>query len=90
MDAMEFIREAKRMCNNLQCAQCKLQYRCTIGSFSEETLDVVEKWRKEHPIVTNGMKFKEVFGYDITDRFGATLNWGVVVNWLNKPWKGEE
>ena len=27
-----------------------------------EAIEVVEKWAKEHPIVTNAEKFKEVFG----------------------------
>lgn len=29
------------------------------------------QWSKEHPVVTNAMKFKEVFGYDFQDAFGA-------------------
>lgn len=29
-----------------------------------EAIDLVENWAKEHPIVTNAEKFKEVFGFE--------------------------
>ena len=33
--------------------------------------EVIMKWSKENPVVTNAMKFKEIFGYDFQDAFGA-------------------
>lgn len=38
---------------------------CCIGQVkfhAYEAIEIVEQWAKEHPIVTNAEKFKEVFG----------------------------
>lgn len=52
---------------------------CGIGQVKfhvYEAIEVVEKWAKEHPIVTNAMKFKEVFGVDY-DAMNSCINHGV-------------
>lgn len=37
------------------------------GPFNSfEYVVLVENWAKEHPIVTNADKFREVFGFDMT------------------------
>lgn len=61
-------------CNNCGAKDCEhkprvgqiVRYNCPLY-----VKDGDEKRAKEHPIVTNAMKFKEVFGYDFQDAFGA-------------------
>lgn len=33
---------------------------------TDKFIEIVEQWVKDNPIITNKMKFKEVFGYEIT------------------------
>lgn len=74
MDAVNFLKEKGRMCEAIhQCHKCPIssdnnQYGLTCIIFAEkhpeEAVDIVEQWSKEHPVVTNGEKFREVFGID--------------------------
>lgn len=66
MDAVEFLKECKRMCGEYDdCSGCQLKDMgfcfCSTrekGS-SEEAVAVVEKWSKEHPRKTILMDFME-------------------------------
>ena len=59
MDALEFLKEHKRMCNAYSrsyngCCDCPLVSHCSISSTASDddnkkTVDVVEQWSKEHP-----------------------------------------
>lgn len=52
-------------CVGIACGDCPL-YKKACGPFYVfEALELVEKWAKEHQILTNADKFKEVFGIDI-------------------------
>lgn len=75
MDAAEFIKQYARMCgmyNQMtKCPKCPIDAEnktegMTCGAFCkafpEKVVDLVAKWSKEHPIITNEMKFMEVFG----------------------------
>lgn len=71
MDAIVFLRELKRMCNSIECSECIIDEKsvekgCSCLKYAEdfpkETVDGVEQWSKEHPVITNGAKFEEVFG----------------------------
>ena len=73
MDAEKYIKENKRMCNSYDgCINCpfnrannnEMDYciDTTNSEIVKKQVEIVEKWSKEHPIVTNAMKFKEVFG----------------------------
>lgn len=47
-------------------------------TFPEETEQIVEQWVKEHPIVTNADKFREIFGIEIdTNANGDVLFYGL-------------
>lgn len=75
MDAVKFLKEKKRMCDRYYSNDCK---GCPLGpapenggyasceQFAEEDPDEVvvnvEQWSAEHPIITNAMKFEQVFG----------------------------
>ena len=70
MEALDFLKEAKRMCLAIGCcSDCQLGYGCVVDDVKkvpdrvlESNCLVVEQWSKEHPIITNAQKFKEVFG----------------------------
>lgn len=78
MDAIKFIKEKTRMCESFgtTCIGCPLYSVCKKGYLSrtkyecwmfiithaEQAVAIVEKWSNEHPIMTNKMKFEEVFG----------------------------
>lgn len=73
MEASKFIKESIRMCGNYHCDDCPaggFNSPCIADSTSladddvalEKYLAIVEKWSKEHPIITNEDKFKQVFG----------------------------
>ena len=76
MEALEFLKEYRRMCNLYEhCEGCPLSEKQCLAQrlqTDSEYLTVtseVEKWSKEHPIITNAQKFKEVFGFN-----GDTVN----------------
>lgn len=71
MDAVEYLKESNRMCGTCICADCpspvrdaRYYYTCLDFSLEhpEEAVRIVEEWSKNHPVMTNSMKFEEVFG----------------------------
>lgn len=76
MDAIEFLKEKDRMCKCYQkknCEGCPFEeseqgIHHVLCAFKldmwepEEYIDRVRAWRVEHPILTNRVKLKEVFG----------------------------
>lgn len=46
---------------------------------------VILHWDKEHPIKTNGIKFREVFGQPYEHLFEAN---GFIKQWLSQEYKG--
>lgn len=70
MEALEFLKEAKRKCSSTTCEVCHNEsyaVLCPLSEYPDEKLEKlvsgIEQWSEEHPIITNAMKFKEVFGY---------------------------
>lgn len=59
MDAVEFLREKKRMCNSYDsCSKCKLLGgKCNISEIEhdemKDAVSIVEEWSKGHPFKTN-------------------------------------
>lgn len=72
MDALEFLKEYCRMCDSVEsCSACPLSQTsydsaCDFAYMAKHAPETlvrrVEQWSKGHPIVTNAMKFEEVFG----------------------------
>lgn len=89
MEALDYFKEARRMCKSYpDCKGCPLInsacgfIRCIEGRSDAEMrceIKVVEQWSKEHPIITNALKFKEVFGFSLEDTFILPSE---VCNWL--------
>lgn len=68
MDALEFLRERKRMCNSYKgCGGCPLERgRCGLSTSmsdeeSEKNIATVEQWSKEHPRKTRQSLFLEQY-----------------------------
>lgn len=67
MDAVKFLKECNRICATVDCLDCPLhdEHICMHGieeGEEEKAVSIVEQWSKEHPVMTNRMKIKEVFG----------------------------
>lgn len=82
MEFKEFCRERKRMCKKAKyCDNCELGNDNNTNMFCEiycmnhpnKAEKIVSEWVKEHPIVTNRDKFKEVFGFDIDITAGGSI-----------------
>lgn len=66
MEALEFFKARKRMCEATKCASCKLchmQGGCSIAPENEEidaceeAIAIVEQWAAEHPVKTRQSEF---------------------------------
>lgn len=72
---LEVMKHRKRMCDALKktdCSSCGLcsdnnnyNVGCStfIYNYYEQAEEIIMKWAKEHPVMTNADKFKEVFGF---------------------------
>lgn len=86
----EFIQTEGRMCNhNIICDTCpvsplKDEKGMSCGEFKlqypQEYVNAVQKWAKEHPLVTNKKKLIEVFGNIESSEMGKET-------WLNAEYK---
>lgn len=68
MDAVEFLRDFRRMCWTYEepcCESCKLEGGgCNftdLGCDHEKAVRIVEKWAKEHPVKTRLSEFLKLF-----------------------------
>lgn len=95
MDALDFWKEYKRMCNSYKyCNNCPLVgANClSLGVLNKSDRNFliitngVETWSKEHPLVTNEMKFREVFGDNAANSILA-LHPSDIKRWLAEPYK---
>ena len=85
------IRELQRMCDKNKCAECpitKTRHKCEgcnawMNNYPEEVERIVMKWAAEHPIKTNGMMFKELFGFDLEYKFPVSE---YARGWLNSEY----
>ena len=87
------MREKARMCKQIGvCNKCPLSVSSNKANMfcdtfmrerPEEADSIIMQWSKEHPVVTNAMKFKEVFGYDLQDAFVALG----CSEWLDEEYK---
>lgn len=93
MEAIDYLKESNRMCESFEnCHECPLNMasrkyeetcRFMTKTHPAEVVEVIEQWSKEHPIITNVRKFKEVFGVLPTDYvMGRSRE-----TWWDKPYK---
>ena len=83
MDAVIFIKELKRMCDNygVYCSGCPIGEKkegLTCREFRERNpeffVKLLQEWSEKHKPITNRQKFIEVFGMTFTDAI-ITPNW---------------
>lgn len=87
-------RELQRMCDKNRCAECPItKFRHAfvnchtwMDNHPEEVERIVMAWSAEHPPVTNGMKFREVFGEDMMAML--TGEHAPLDDWLDAEYKG--
>lgn len=110
MEFQEVCKNFTRMCDSIGCSECGIEKAQKIRrefpsceSFlvdcPEKSESIVEQWAKEHPIVTNGDKFREVFGIELksSERYDGycllTGNDSIAKDseeWLNQEYKEPE
>lgn len=81
MDAVEFIKDLKRMCNSELCDKCPaMNHRCSFfpsnPSFvktGEGLVRTVEEWAKKHPVKTRQSEFLKHFQKAYKDAEGIIL-----------------
>ena len=68
MDAVEFLRDFRRMCWTYEepcCENCKLEGGgcdfTDLGCDHEKAVRIVEKWAKEHPVKTRLSEFLKLY-----------------------------
>lgn len=72
MDAVKFLKEAKRKCLNTECSECELKdvhnvVPCKFDSVGmelkepEKLVEIIEKWAAEHPVKTRQSEFLKIF-----------------------------
>lgn len=69
MDAVEYLKVKKRMCDSLkECGDCPLDkinntdnINCFDRHYEEEAVAIVEKWSAEHPKKTRQSEFLKMF-----------------------------
>ena len=112
--AIEYLRDARDMCNdyikNDYCDRCYFYSEAYEACYREQreyyepdkAVEVVTKWSKEHPILTNAQKFEEVFGYPPQSPIGmscppkpetwdcSALECPVCMKWWDEPYKESE
>lgn len=62
--------KGEETCRDVNCRDCPFDEICNAVYGSAiinacKTIEIVEHWAKEHPIVTNADKFQDVFGLDM-------------------------
>lgn len=63
MDAVEFYKAFKRMCDKTDCKDCLLDQKCrpSANVEPEEVVELVEEWAKDHPVKTRQSEFLRMF-----------------------------
>lgn len=98
-DFQSVMKERKRMCNKIResgaCTDCPISanMRHNKGVYCltftvdcpEEAEELIMKWSAEHPIMTNGAKFEEIFGVPFwATSCGVT---SAISQWLKSEYK---
>lgn len=92
----EFVKvaaEMTRMCGHYECfcKECPLGFAQSCWNWaltqSTQSEKIIMKWAAENPPKTNGNKFREVFGYDLAEKFFTSPT---VKDWLDAEYKKPE
>ena len=92
----EVVKQFKRMCesNCSNCHECPIEsyrgfYHCWrwVSEDPEKSEELIMKWARENPPITNNDKIKEIFGLDFKSTFTASP-W--TLKWLDEEYKEPE
>ena len=100
MDPVELLKEAYRFCSQYTLCNldCPLHGKCIFNFDShaetqketeqkiENAVAIIEQWSKDHPVVTNEMKFCEIFGDNAANSI-LSLYPSDIKNWLAQPYR---
>ena len=99
MEALEFLKEHKRMCNEYSrsyngCCDCPLVSHCSISSTASDednkkTVDVVEQWSKDHPRKTRQSVFLEQYPEAEIDENGVVCLCPMFISAVHRDSNGE-
>ena len=99
MEALEFLKEHKRMCNEYSrsyngCCDCPLVSHCSISSTASDednkkTVDVVEQWSKDHPRKTRQSVFLEQYPEAEIDENGVVGLCPMFISVVHRDINGE-
>lgn len=83
MSFQEFVKEKERMCGGYaNCDECGLSEYDECDDFCfdqpEQAEEIVQRWIKDNPPITNADKFKEVFGVSVHKVMGCGDWWSKV------------
>ena len=81
-DSTFLLDDTKKPCKGVHCVDCPIfeetnitSDKCMINNLSIfdafDIIEAVEKWGEEHPIITNGQKYKEAWGVEPRNESGA-------------------
>ena len=88
MDAVKYIEEKERMCGTFgNCDGCPIRKSCDPNA--EDAKDVVaavEKWSKEHPVMTNGRKLSDMLGRNKRNFTRRNEGKPYVEIWIDAEW----
>lgn len=95
MDAVEFLKEWERMCDSTKCESCGLLNSLACGGMPfgevdfDEMVAVVQKWSKEHPLVTNGGEVMRMLPEEaiVSDEWLNTVTIRVPRKWWDAEYK---
>jgi hypothetical protein len=98
MDAVSFVREKQRMCSSfgdlcdIHCPLKDMDWGCMIDTEKADpdmVVERVEKWSKEHSLVTNGVQMEELLPPNTTIREGfKRIFIEVPRDWWDAEYKG--
>lgn len=86
-DSLRAEHKGEDNCAGVKCTECPFkELSCSLGAsnfYLFETMEIVENWSKEHPVVTNTMKFEEIFGVQPSEISSCDDFW-------NSPYREQE
>ena len=63
MDSLRKTYCGHKNCNGVMCSECPIRDICDVDNFYEvfKVIEIVEKWSKEHPYISNAKAFEDKF-----------------------------
>ncbi len=96
----KIVKERKRMCEQYDfCKYCPLgelqkkhgnenaTCRSLAFDYPEEAERIIMQWASEHPVMTNGKKFEQVFGFTPYMKFRSYEN---MKQWVESKYEGND